>query len=80
MQRRQESRTTRAALNEFGPRGKASLLLLLRKGGGGHHAGVLCLDSETIKLEFPPQHLNCNEGHTMTRVEFPVCDLAHMAV
>ena len=38
------------------------------------------LDSETVKLEFPPQHLNCNEGHTMTRVEFRVCDLAHTTV
>ena len=29
--RRRESRTTRAALNQFGPRGKASLLTLVRE-------------------------------------------------
>ena len=44
MRRRQESRTTRAALNQFG-QGTASLLLPRREGVGGYVQEFPCLDS-----------------------------------
>ena len=79
MRYRRESRTTKAAPNNTGSEGK----------GFPYACWSAPINSETAKAEFPPRHLikpnshpdiSTKARHTVTRVEFRVCDPGHVTV